>query len=49
MAMLTWKVPDYKFAANYIAKMAAVTYKYYGPSGNIVVRREETDASQTGG
>ncbi|MDD4003983.1 MAG: class A beta-lactamase-related serine hydrolase [Elusimicrobiaceae bacterium] len=50
MAMLTWKVPDYKYAANYIAKMAAVTYKYYGKSGNLVVRaRPEVAGNETGG
>ncbi len=29
LAIMTGKVPDYHFAANYIAKMAAVTYRYY--------------------
>jgi beta-lactamase class A len=34
MAIMTGKVPDYHFAANYIAKMAAVTYRYYDINPN---------------
>ncbi|MFA5160863.1 MAG: serine hydrolase [Elusimicrobiales bacterium] len=29
LAIMTWKVPDYRFAANYIARMADMTYRSY--------------------
>jgi beta-lactamase class A len=38
LAIMTWKVPDYKFAANYISKMANVTYTYYDYPQNRVAQ-----------
>lgn len=42
MAVLTWKVPDYKYAANYIAQISKITFRYYGvEDGRLAQRRSK--------
>jgi beta-lactamase class A len=49
LSVMTWKVPDYKFAANYISKVAGVTYKYYSGANPMVVRFKPNEAANSGG
>jgi len=46
LAVMTWKVPDYHFAANYISKMSNVTYKYYDYPQNSVAQGRSRRAAK---